>query len=243
MAKATLTKTPTQTPIRGRPLPDRKLTYEEFLDWCDEDTWAEWVNGEVIMVSPASAQHQDLSDWLTALLRLYTESNGLGQVRSAPFQMKTGPDLPGREPDILFIATDHLSRLQETHLQGPADLVVEIISPGTQGVDRGDKFYEYEAGGVGEYWLIDPQRRQAEFYRLTEGVFRTVPVDEEGIYRSQVLPGFWLKVEWLWQDPLLSVAEVAVQVGGETHARELLAAIARTLGSEMLRRLTDEMAD
>ncbi|RMF86648.1 MAG: Uma2 family endonuclease, partial [Nitrospinota bacterium] len=31
-----------------------KLSYEEFLAWCDEDTWAEWVDGEVILLTPAS---------------------------------------------------------------------------------------------------------------------------------------------------------------------------------------------
>jgi hypothetical protein len=66
---------------------------------------------------------------------------------------------------------------------------------------------------------------------------------EDGIYRSAVLPDFWLKVDWLWQDPLPPVAEVAIQIGGEAHARELLTTIARTLGPEALRRLADEMAE
>ena len=68
MQEATITKLAAAEPS----LPGRKLTYEEFLDWCDEDTWAECVDGEVMMVSPAGNKHQDLSDWLTALLRLHT---------------------------------------------------------------------------------------------------------------------------------------------------------------------------
>lgn len=31
--------------------PTRKLSFEEFLAWCDEDTWAEWEEGEVVMLS------------------------------------------------------------------------------------------------------------------------------------------------------------------------------------------------
>ena len=117
--------------------------------------------------------------------------------------MKTGPDLPGREPDILFIAREHLDRMRNSYLDGPADLVVEIISPDSRARDRGEKFYEYEQGGVREYWLLDPLRRQAEFYqRGPDGIFRLVPGGEDGTYRSAVLEGLWLKVEWLWQEPL-----------------------------------------
>jgi Uma2 family endonuclease len=73
--------------------------------------------------------------------------------------------------------------------------------------ERGKKF-EYEAGGVREYWLIDPDRQQAEFYRLVEGRYRLVYPDSEGLYRSEVLPGFWLEVEWLWQEPLPPILEI-----------------------------------
>jgi Uma2 family endonuclease len=192
---------PFKTP--GKAAPPAKMTYEEFLAWADEDTWAEWVNGEVIILSPASDKHQDLAGFLTALLRHFVETSQLGVVRFAPFQMKTGPDLPGREPDILFIAREHLDRLRDTYLDGPADLVVEIISRDSRARDRGDRFYEYEQGGVREYWLLDYLRRQAEFYQLgPDGIYRLAPVGEDGIYRSVVLEGLWLTVEWLWQEPL-----------------------------------------
>ncbi|KUK26149.1 MAG: hypothetical protein XD60_1711 [Acetothermia bacterium 64_32] len=64
-------------------VPTKKMTYEEFLAWCDEDTWAEWVNGEVIVLSPASRRHEDIP--------AFSEPQGLGKVIRAPFQMK--PDL------------------------------------------------------------------------------------------------------------------------------------------------------
>jgi Uma2 family endonuclease len=50
---------PFKTPERTAP--PGKMTYEEFLAWADEDTWAEWVNGEVIILTPASKRHQDLA--------------------------------------------------------------------------------------------------------------------------------------------------------------------------------------
>jgi len=190
------------------------MTYEEFLDWAEEGSSAEWVEGEVILMTPASDRHQDLADFLTVLVRLYVEAHQLGQVRSAPFQMKTGEDLPGREPDLVFLAQAHLDRLQKTHCRGPADLAVEIIGPESRSRDRGEKFYEYEQGGVREYWLIDPLREQAEFYCLgDDGIYRLAPVGEDGIFRSVVLEGLWLRADWLWQEPLPPLMSVLKEWG------------------------------
>ncbi|HET89359.1 MAG TPA: Uma2 family endonuclease [Chloroflexi bacterium] len=196
-----------------------RMTYPEFLAWADEDTLAEWVavpdtdQGEVMMTSPASNKHQDISGFLENILRSFVETHRLGVVRSAPFQMKL--ERSGREPDLLFVATAHLDRLKETHLDGPADLVVEIVSPESAGRDRGEKFYEYAQGGVAEYWLIDPQTRWADFYRLDEGGrYRAAFSGEEGEYHSAALPGFWLRVEWLWQEPLPHPLRVLGEIGG-----------------------------
>lgn len=213
----------TLTPAQQEP-PREKMTYEEFLDWVDEDTYAEWVDGEIIMMSPASDRHQDIVRFLTTLLSIYCETYDLGIIRPVPFQMKTGAELPGREPDVLFLHRDHLDRRQETYLDGPADLVIEIVSPESLGRDRGDKFVEYEAGGVLEYWLIDPQREQAEFYRLgDDGRYRLVTPDAGGVYHSAVLTDFWLRVDWLWQEPLPPTEEILLEVGGEVYARRLIA--------------------
>ena len=201
-----------------------KMTYEEFLAWADEDTLAEWVNGEVIMTSPASNQHQDISDFLTALLRIYVQSRALGVVRSAPFQMKL---IHGREPDLLFIGREHLNRLKPTYLDGPADLVIEIISPESVSRDRGAKFYEYATGGVPEYWLLDPEAHHAEFYQLDKGYYRQIFSGEAGRYESAVLPGFWLCAEWLWQDPLPSTTRTVAEIVGMDAA--LIAAFEQAL--------------
>lgn len=187
---------------------ESKISYEDFLTQY-EGKWAEWVDGDVIMVPAASAQHQDIGSFLESLLRLYVEFHNLGKIFRAPFQMKLGPDLPGREPDILYIASSHLDRLKDTYLDGPADMAIEIISRESIGRDRGDKFIEYEAAGVLEYWLIDPMRQQAEFYHIgTDNLYDLILPDEEGIYRSKTLTGLWIRVSWLWQKSLPSVVEV-----------------------------------
>ena len=141
----------------------RKLSYEEFLDWCDEDTRTEWVEGEIVMSAPASYSHQCVADFLLKILGVYVEQRELGRVISVPFQMKTGAALSGREPDLLFIAQENLGRLKNTYLDGPADLAIEVVSPESRLRDRGEKLAEYEMGGVREYWIIDPGEQRADF--------------------------------------------------------------------------------
>jgi len=147
------------------PLP--RMTYEESLDWAGEDTVAERVDREVLLVSPAGDRHQDLVRFFTSVLGVYVVQRHLGVGCPAPFQMKLAR---GREPDVLFVAQVHLERLTPTHLEGPADVVVEVMSttPRDRALDRGEEFFEYEQGGVREYWLADPVRNEAEFYRLDE---------------------------------------------------------------------------
>ena len=199
---------------KERTPPAGPLTYEQFLEWADEDTLAEWVDGEVQMGSPASLPHQDVAGFLGAILRFFVEDVNAGKVLAAPFQMKLSNVRRGREPDLLFVATENLGRLTQNYLDGPADLVVEIISPESRARDRGEKFYEYEQGGVREYWLLDYLRKQAEFYRLgDDGIYRLVPVGDDGVYRSAVLDGFWLKVDWLWQRPLPTLLSVLKEWG------------------------------
>ena len=188
--------------------PTRKMTYEEFLNWADEDTYAEWVDGEVELMSPASAEHQDISVFLTRLLAEFAEVHDAGKVLTAPFQMKL-PVRRGREPDLLFILKQNLPNLKRTFLDGPADLAVEIVSPESVLRDRGAKYAEYEAGGVREYWIIDPDARRADFFVLDgEGRYQRAQPDAEGRYDSAVLSGFWISVAWLWQSPLPPVRQV-----------------------------------
>ena len=204
--------------LSADPTKPATMTYEEFLAWADEDTLAEWVDGKVVMTSPASAQHQYLAIFLATTLSTYVTIHDLGTVLTGPFQMKLARS--GREPDVLFVAKEHLARLQPTLLQGPADLVVEIVSDESVARDRGTKFEEYREAGIPEYWLLDPRIEQAEFYHVDErGRYQLAPVDEEGVYRSRVIPGLWLRVDWLWQQPLPSPTRALLEIDRDAYLR------------------------
>jgi len=213
MAEAATQNTTGVVVTNGVASPDystsRRISYTEFLEWLDEDTHAEWVDGELVPMSPISLVHTKQGKFLLSLISIFVQHYRLGEVAYEPFQMKTGPGLPGRSPDILFVANEHLDRLQQTYLDGPADLVVEIVSPDDPDRDYVTKFREYQTGGVREYWIVDPQRRQAYFHQLdANGQYQLAALDDQGCYHSTVLPGLWLREAWLWQEPLPGILDV-----------------------------------
>src|SRR6185295_16282705 len=103
------------------PLP--RMTFEEFLEWTDEQTFAEWVDGEVILMSPVSLKHQDLADFLAASLRLFVEATNRGRILTAPFLIKLSVRPSGREPDVIYVAKERLQHLTSVYLDGPPDLI------------------------------------------------------------------------------------------------------------------------
>ena len=192
-----------------------KMSYEDFLAWSDEDTHAEWVDGEVIIHMPPKNVHQTTLGFLYQLLGLFASLLDLGKVLTAPFEVKLKPDGSSREPDILFVAKENLDRLTEDRLIGPADLIIEIISTDSVRRDRDDKFKEYQQARVREYWIIDPRpdKQRADFYRIDEkGDYALFATEDDERIESQTLPGFWLHPTWLWQadslDPLTTFFEM-----------------------------------
>jgi len=194
-----------------------RMSYEEYLAWADEDVHAEWVNGEVIVQMHHPLRHQRVVGFLLSLLEVFAQLSQLGKMLCAPFEMRATPDGPARAPDLLFIAREHLERLTEARLSGPADLVVEVISDDSVSRDRADKFYEYQSAGVQEYWLIDPRPGydRVDFYVLDDkGRYRPIPVDADGRYRSTIMPGFWFEVAWVLVKEPPNVLHALAQIVG-----------------------------
>lgn len=177
------------------------MTYEEYLRDPRIPEHTEWVDGEVIEMMSVSKKHAELQMYLLELLRSFLRVTKAGRLYTDPFQMRLTNAKSGRAPDIMFVRTERFGDVEGMFLDGPAELVIEIISPCTEGTDRGDKYYEYEAGGVPEYWILDPVRETAEFYlRDDEGVYRSANVPAKGTFASRSLKGFVLTVEWLWTE-------------------------------------------
>lgn len=189
-------------------LSPQNMTFEEYLDWAmGSEQRMELVDGEVEYMSPISLVHQEICMFLLTLMNMLAQARNLGQVLAQPFVMKVGTRT-AREPDILFVATAHLDRIKPTFLDGPGDLCIEIVSPESQIRDRQTKLLEYQRLGVPEYWVIDPILQEALFYRLEDDQYKQVALDEQNVYHSAVMPGLWIKLDWLWQRPLPSLLDV-----------------------------------
>lgn len=120
-------------------------------------------------------------------------------------------------PRERFTYAEFCSRVQEQK----ADLINgEVISPGSRRLDFVDKRELYANFGVLEYWLIDLYKQQAFFWKNVNGIWEDLPVDENGIVRSEVLTGFWLRVDWLFAAEELEEMEILETVlAGDPRAK------------------------
>lgn len=197
--------------------PEPLVTFEAWLHAGGEGPLTEWVAGEVIVHMSASVLHQRMVSFLDRLLGFFVALRGLGEVLIAPATMRATLGGAGREPDLMFVAAHRRDIVTDRLVEGPPDLVVEVVSDDSVVRDRDEKFSEYEAAGIREYWIIDPRsnRRRADFFVLDgNGRYQPVPVGTDAIYRSAVIDGFWLDVRWLWADELDPVAALRQLAGG-----------------------------
>jgi Uma2 family endonuclease len=178
------------------------ISFEDYLDRYAAN-FCEWIDGVVIRMSPVHDYHDKLSLYLAVLLEAYFEIKPIGRVRHDPFVMKLSAINVSREPDLQVILNTNPGNLTPTYMDGPADICIEIVSPESVTRDHGEKFDEYEKGGVPEYWIIDAIHKETRFYRLNEeGVYVRQAEDADGNYRTPNLPGLTLHVPTLWQENL-----------------------------------------
>lgn len=189
-----------------RRYPDLRMSFDEFLA-SGEDVHGDWVDGTVRLMGPDTVTHNRIVLFLMSVVQLYVERRSCGEVLPR-FQMRARPDLPSREVDLLVLAPRSAGKLRDFYLDGPADLAIEVVSEESRELDSTVKLREYAAGGVGEYWLIDPERKTATAYRLAGGEYEALTAP---LLRSEAIPGLWIDPAWLWSetraDPWLVLLE------------------------------------
>jgi Uma2 family endonuclease len=195
--------------LTGRP----RISYEEFLALPLETVHTEWVDGELVPMPSVSGAHQDVVRFVLVLLDGYLSERPIGILRYDPFQIRADPRGPGRAPDVLVLLNEHVDRLHDLFVEGPADLIVEVVSPSGATRDYVEKFREYEAAGVPEYWVIDPAHVEATFFVLRDGRYEAQDLGADGTFQSTVLPGFWIRPQWLWERPKVNVLVAQMLAG------------------------------
>ncbi len=190
-----------------------RMSTDEFLRYAPEDQKAELIDGVMTVASPPLDIHERLQIFLIRLLAGYVEQHDLGEIRGSRTPMILADDQVF-EPDILYVARERVGLIEEKGVFGAPELIVEILSAGTAPHDRGPKFRAYERAGVPEVWLIDPHGPLGtEFFHRREGRLEPVMPDAEGVLRSVGLPGFAIRVDWLWpKERFLPIAQALREV-------------------------------
>lgn len=175
-----------------------RLTYEDFLLLPDDGRRHEIIDGEHFASPSPETKHQAILVRLSFAIHAFLRRNPLG--RGLPGTARCGP------LQYRYRRTGHLLHFEGSrseNIQGPPDLVVEILSDATRKTDEIIKRKLYERFGVGEYWLIDPLLDTVKVLRRSEAVF--VRVEELSMERSSgtlttpLLPGFRVELSELFE--------------------------------------------
>ena len=175
---------------------EQKITIAEFLDMDFEEGYIyELINGEIMKRTSPNRDHQEVSMALSTWINMFVITHKLGKLYAAPMDVYlTEFDLV--VPDLLFINKDNPAvQKNQRCIEGVPDLIIEILSKGTQKVDRGKKMTQYRTHKVKEYWIIDPRNQSVEIYELLNGSFEMFSYAEDsGEIESKVLEGFKLEI-------------------------------------------------
>jgi Uma2 family endonuclease len=180
------------------PLRRHGMTEEEFYASADEDCPWQFLGGELVR-EPVSEHHEDLFAFLVTLLYGYLGERAGAEVRGSRYAMRLDPQW-SPEPDLLVVLAERRHLMGPQCLEGPADLVIEIASPGR--LDLRKKLPRYRQARLPEIWIVDPYTRSIRVDTLEAGSAYRSRTHTAGPLRSAVLPGFWIDVAWLWQEPL-----------------------------------------
>jgi Uma2 family endonuclease len=144
-----------------------KKNRADFLDNLHDDVKAEFIEGEIILNSPAKRKHYLIVGWLSKLLSTYVDINELGEVSTEKVLIHLTRN--NFEPDVVFFNSEQVELFNKNTMVHPAPMfAVEILSESTQNRDRGIKFEDYANHNVKEYWIIDPDLEEIEQYLLDE---------------------------------------------------------------------------
>jgi Uma2 family endonuclease len=181
-------------------LDDEKIQRQEFRSWVSEDVKGEFINGNVVMHSPTTEEHNEATGHLYCISSIYADLKQLGKVRVE--KALVGMTRNDYEPDIAFWRKEVANHFQPNMNVYPIpDLVIEVLSPGVENIKRDTKikFADYAAHLIPEYWIVDPRKKTVEQYLLSDTEARTYELHKKVAIQDQiestVLIGFAIPVK------------------------------------------------
>lgn len=174
-----------------------RMTAAEFMALPEDRHPIQLIDGEVIEMPPPTLHHQRV---VIRLVMLLSQLIPDGELLTAPIAVYLDEhNIP--EPDLIWVAADSQCVAKDNRLEGPPDLVVEVLSPSTARYDKTGKFALYQHHGVREYWIADPVHRLLEVWVLEDDKFiRQDVYAPEDTFESTVLGGKVVSLHTLFDE-------------------------------------------
>jgi len=176
------------------------MTARQFLQLGEDPPGVrlELVNGEIAASPSANPNHSFIDTRLRRLLDEYVEQHDLGQIFGDVDTIFGPHDV--RRPDVIYFSKPRLHLVGPKAFEGPPDLCVEIISPSSTLIDRRDKYKLYEAAGVAHYWIIDPEPRRLEAFRLENSAYTPAGAGHDAdVLHLPPFPELAIPLQRLWR--------------------------------------------
>lgn len=189
-----LPEAPTIVAKLNKALEEERERRIHFYEHISEQEKSEFINGEIIVHSPITLDHNLINGNLWVIMDAFVTRHDLGLVGIEKLLIKlTRNDY---EPDLCFFKQEKAREFAADQKFFPApDLIVEVLSDGTEKRDRGVKFEDYQAHGVAEYWLVSPQEKFVEQYLLKDGSYTLQAEATNGQIICQAISGLSVPVK------------------------------------------------
>ena len=149
-------------------------TILEVFQMLPEGTLAELINGSLYMSPAPTSEHQRIIRKLSFAISSFVESKNLGEVFFALFDVYLDEVNNVVQPDIVFIPVNKSEYVKSSGMHGIPDLIIEILFSGNSRHDKVVKKEIYERFGVAEYWIVDPETKEAIGYTLQNGRYHSI---------------------------------------------------------------------
>ena len=173
------------------PLAATRLTYEDFVLFPDDGRRHEIIDGEHYVNAAPIPDHQRVLRALYFALHVYLTDSKLGEVLASPIDVVLS-ESDVVEPDLIVVLAARAHVIGPRNVQGPPDVVVEVLSESTRQYDEAVKRKLYDRAGVGEHWIADPAARTVKIYRRAGAAFAPAELLTGGAVTSPLLPDFAL---------------------------------------------------
>lgn len=185
--------------LLSRQIEEERTQRNRFYEEMTPEQKIEFIDGEVVLHSPARNRHLDASALLSRLIGTFATIRGLGTLKIE----KCLCVFPRNdyEPDLVFFGSEKAATLKPDTMKFPIpDFIVEILSESTEARDRGVKFEDYAAHGVGEYWIVDSEAETVEQYLLRESGYELRAKASTGTITSEAITGMTIPVRAIFDE-------------------------------------------